>query len=211
MLFITVTTGFSNELPKEGKGPSHPVKESIYIMPEQTGSPLEFGVGITPDKYTHFMDYRLSSSYLNPFDNKNTMSQHADVSTVVRIALDEFKFFTGLNQWIHGVENTMNGYSRKFRLTGEFNFNPNNTYPVDYIQKVNLVTEIYTAEKDVPLRRNPNKSILRQFKISKVTWDMGFHFDTPEILFKLGIGDAIMIQSSAGKDIKIGAMIKLSM
>jgi len=105
----------------------------------------------------------------------------------------------------------MNGYSRKLMLTGELNIDPRrNTDLVDYIEKVNLVAEIYKAQDVTPSHRNYIKSILSQFEVNKVTWNMGFHFNSPEITFKLGIGDAFIIQSSAGEDAKVGALIKLS-
>jgi hypothetical protein len=210
LIIIPVTTGFTSEQPKSGEVSPQPKNEAVYIMPEQLCSPLKFGVAITPDQYTRSMDYRFPASVINPFDDDYKMSQHADVSSVVRIALHEFKFFSGLNYWIQDMEKTVDGYSRKFMLTGEFNLDPRNADPVDYIEKVNFIAEIYKAENVRPFQRNQIKSILSQFEINRVTWNMGFLFDRPGISFKLGIGDALMIQSSAGEDVKVGVMIRLS-
>lgn len=210
LLIVPVTAGLTFEPPTVDEVLSQSENETVYIMPDQPDSPLKFGVAIIPDQYIRSMDDRFSSSVINPFDDDYEVSQHADVSTVVRVALDEFKFFSGLNNWIHGVEKTMNGYSRKLKLIGEFNLDPRNSDPVDYIEKVNLVAEIYKSESVRPFHRNKIKSILSQFEINKVTWNMGFYINSPEISFKLGIGDAIMIHSSAGEDVNVGAMIKLS-
>ncbi|MBC2717789.1 MAG: hypothetical protein HF978_21000 [Desulfobacteraceae bacterium] len=210
LFFSPISTGLAIEHTSIEKVSPPPDNEPVYIIPEQPDSPLKFGVSITPGTYIHSIDYRLSSSYINPFDEEYQVTQHAEVSTVVRIALDEFKFFSGLNHWICDVEKTMNVYCRKFMLTGEINLDPQNTDPVDYIEKVNFVAEIYKAEYVRPHHRNKIKSIFSQFEINKVTWNMVFHLDSPQVAFKLGIGDAIMIHSSAGEDVKVGAMIKLS-
>jgi len=210
LLVFPVPYVLSIESPPIEEMSSQPAGESVYFIPDQPGSPFKFGVAITPDQYTQYTDNHLNSSSLHQFENEYTRTQHADVSTVVRIALDEFKICSGLNRWVHGVEKAMHGYSRKMMLTGELNLNSYKTDSVDYIEKVNFVAEIYKAEMPSLFRRDKVKSILSQFEINKITWSMGFHLNSPEIAFKLGIGEAIVIQSFAGEDVKVGIMIKLS-
>jgi len=201
---------FSAEHPKIDEDSSYPKSEPVYIIPDQSDTPLKFGVAITPDLQARFPGFQSTPSQISPFNDNYRLTQHADVSTVVRIALDEFKCFSGLNHWIHDVEKKVDGYSRKFKLTGELNVNKHNTDPVDYIERVNFAGEIYKQENVSPTRRNKIQSFISQFEMNKVTWNIGVHINSRQILFKLGIGDAIIIQSFAGEDVKIGAMIKLS-
>ena len=201
---------FSAEQPEIDEDSSYPQSEPVYIIPDQSDSPLKFGVAITPDLNDRFPGFQSIPSQINPIDDDYRSTQHADVSTVVRIALDEFKCFSGLNHWIHDVEKKVGGYSRTLKLTGELNLNKHNTDPVDYFEKVDFTGEIYKQENVSPARRNKIKSITSQFLINKVTWNMGVHINSPQISFKLGIGDALIIQSFVGEDVKIGAMIKLS-
>lgn len=143
-------------------------------------------------------------------DNDYERTQHADLTTVVRIALDEFKLFSGFGQWVRGVEKTMDGYTRKLMLTGELNLDTHNTEPAEYMKRVDLTAEIFKLENPVPFGKGKIRSISNQFEINKLTWGMSFHLNNPELSFKLGIGESIMIQSFAGKDTEARIMIKLT-
>jgi len=211
LFILTISTGFSEEQISHGDMSCQSTGEPVYIIPDQSCSLLKFGVAITPDYSIQPMDSAFFHSNMNPLDDEDVLTQHANMSTVVRIAINEFQCFSGLNQKIQDMKKTMNCYSRKFMLTGELNLDPKNTQPLDYIEKVNLVAHIYNDKPKIKISHyNYLNRILSQFEINKLSWNMGLNVNSPGISFKIDIGEAFMIHSSAGEDFRIGAMIKLS-
>lgn len=221
-LCIPVISGFSAEQPETGDASSKSSGESVYIIPDQPNSPLKFGVAITPyyttdhnpnhtlNQYFRYMEIPSHSRCLDPFENDHKRTKHAKVSSVVRVAIDEFKFFSGLSHRINYVEKSMSGYSRKLMLTGELNLDSRNADPIDYMENINLVAEISINENPMSFRRSKIKSIPSQFEINKLTWGMGLYVNRQAISFKLGLGDAIIIQSFVGQDVRNLIKFKLS-
>ena len=130
---------------------------------------------------------------------------------ITRIAIDKFKCFSGLNHRINYMEKTMSGYTRKLMLTGELNLDSRNTDSFGYMEQVNLVAEITKEENPAPFTKNKIKSIPSQFEINKLTWGMGLYFNSQEISFKFGLGDAIKIQSFVGEDVRVEVKFRISM
>jgi len=128
----------------------------------------------------------------------------------VRVAIDKLEYFSGLSHRINYMEKTMSGYTRKLMLTGELNIDSRNADPVGYVENFNLVAEITKEENPMPFRRNKIKSISSQFEINKLSWGMGFYVNRQAISFKLGLGDAIIIQSFVGQDVSSLIKFKLS-
>jgi len=211
LIIFLVSNVYSTESHPGEEALSKPAGESFYIIPDQPGSPFKLGVAITPDQNTRYMDISSHSSHLYSFDNDHKRTRHANVSTVVRIALDEFKCFSGLSHRINYVEKTMSGYTQKLKLSGELNLDSRNADPVGYMEQVNLVAEISKEENPAPFTRNRIKSISNQFVINKLTWGMGLYFNRQAISFKLGLGDAIKIQSFIGNnDVCVGVKFRIS-
>jgi hypothetical protein len=209
-LAIPIINVSSAGQPKIDEVSSQLKSDPIYIIPDQTNSVLKFGVAISPDQSAPFRNNRFFAAYDHSFDKNYKIEQHADVSTVVRIALDEFKCFSGLNHLVHDMEKTLNVYSRKLMLTGELNLDSYKTDPLDYFEKINLGAEIFNTEKNRPDHHNKIKMILRQFEVNQLTWNVGFSLHSPELTFKLDIGKAFSVYSSVGQNVVVGAMIKLS-
>lgn len=211
LLIISISTGFSAEQTPFDDKSLLLDNESIYFIADRSHSVLKFGVSIIPDHFTQPTDSALNFSSVNPCGVNYQEPQHANASTVVRIVLDEFKCFSGLNNMVQGVEKSIDGYTRKFMITGEFNLDPKNTEPVNYIEKINFEAQIYKKpQKDRVSHRKGLRSILSQFEINKLTWNMGFYLNSPGLSLKLGIGDAFIIHSSTDKNIIAGVMVKLS-
>jgi len=212
LFFISISTGFSAEKISVKDKSYQSSGESFYIIPDQSHTPFKFGVAITPDHDIFPVTSAFIHSDMNQLRDNYLTTQHANVSTVVRIALDEFQCFSGINNLVQDMEKTMNCYTRKFMLTGELNLDPKNIESSNYIKKVNLSAYIYKDKSKVRIsNQNYLNRILRQFEINKLSWNMGFNVNRPGISFKIGIGEAFMIHSSASEDFDIGAMIKLSL
>ena len=211
LFIISISTGFCEERISIKDKSYHSAGEPVYIIPDQSHTPLKFGVAITPDHAIQPMDSAFFYSDMNHLDDNYSTTQHANVSTVVRIALDEFQCFSGFNNLVQNLEKTMNCYSRRLMLTGELNLDPKNTKPSNYIEKVNLVAQIYNNKPQVKISHyNYLNRILSQFEINKLSWNMGLNVKQPGISCKIDIGEAFTIHSSAGEDSQIGAVIKLS-
>jgi hypothetical protein len=211
LFIISISTGFCEEKIFYDDTTGQPAPEPVYIIPDQSYSPLKFGVAITPDYSIQPMDSAFFHSDMNQLDDGQLQTQRARASTVVKIALDEFHFFSGLNNLVKDLEKTMHCYTRKFMLTGELNLDQKNAHSLDYIEKVNLVAHIYDDKPKKKMSHyHYSKRILSQFEINKMSWNIGLNFKRPGISLKIEIGEALTLHSSVGADSQIGAMIKLS-
>jgi len=93
LIFIFATNGFPEERSADGLTNVRGINDPIYIIPDQPGSMLSFGIAVNQATLLTERSIYDPLLFVDPFEEVFFKLEKSDVSTVVRIALDEFSFF----------------------------------------------------------------------------------------------------------------------
>ena len=182
----------------------------IYILPETLNSPLNFGVGLSLSDVLDADDRRRLECQKKfcPYDDPyRSDTRAAELSTVLRLAIDRFSFFSGLKDTVTRVERTVNDYSERIMLSGELRVRrlTDNSYEIN--ENINIGAQ-FTPRTDnlsgtAPAQR---PSIANQLAIRNVRWNTGFNVGEREISLNLNLGDAVQITAAGGDDPWVGVL-----
>ena len=208
---------YGAEQQPSGRAAGQQKESAIPILDVRSKAPVEFGMAIHTKQVVNAREASPFFTGTDPFkasaDPK--ASQKADVSSIIRIALDEFGFLAGLKDTVKMAERRVGSYTQKLMLTGEFNFEPQSEGSPDtpkWHHKINLGARIYKNQraKSAPAR-NSSHPFIDQVQIDHLAWDIDVDPAAPEFSFDIQIGRAFTMNASAGDSASVGAFIKLSL
>lgn len=183
----------------------------IYIFPEHFNSPLNFGVALNvsnilnKDERRRIECQKNFRTYEDPYKSNQ---KSAELSTVLRLAIDQLPYFSGLKHTVTRMERRINDYCEQIRLSGELKVRrlTDNSYEIR--ENINLGAQFSRREKNPPPAGfNQKKSIVDQLAFSYVRWDSGFNVGDREISLNLHLGDAIELTAAGGSDMRVGVLL----
>jgi len=217
ILMVIHTSAYGGEQQPSGSAAGQQKEGAIPILDVRSKAPVEFGMAIRTKQAFNAGEASPFFAVTDPFKASADpqASQKADVSSIIRIALDEFGFLAGLKDTVKMAERRVGSYTQKLMLTGEFNFEPQSEGSPDtpkWHHKINLGARIYKNQraKSAPAR-NSSHPFIDQLQIDRLAWDIDVDPADPEFSFDIQIGRAFTMNASAGDSASVGAFVKLSL
>lgn len=159
----------------------------------------------TDMQYSKFLNEPLTAGDPGLFSRNEEDQRRADLMTIVRLAVEEFKFLSGVRLYWELTEKNLEELAIKLRLKGELPI----AQPASHDRSAGQVQNSRALRPRRPSGHRPESAgVLSLFMPKKLSWNLGMDPNDLTIFGELNLNSHLMISGELGDSTQLGLYFK---